>query len=314
MTTPSRPLIVGTRASRLARVQTDLVVAMLRAAHGTALPVEVRAQETEGDHTQAANVPLQSVAGRGVFVKDLEVGLLSHTFDLVVHSLKDITTDLAEGLQIAAVPGRADVRDVLVSPSGLMLAALPAGARVGTSSPRRAAQLAAQRPDLVFAPIRGNVDTRIRKADSGEYDAVVLAAAGMDRLGLSGRITEYFDAGVCMPDPGQGALAIEVRADDAATIALLAPLNDPAARACVDAERALLHALGGGCQLPVGGWATVEGERLTLRAVACSPSGRHILRHEAAGAVGDAAQVGQELAEQLLQQGARALLEEVVGG
>lgn len=310
MRAPVRPLVIGTRASALARAQADLVADLLRRAHGDRLAVAVVTGDTEGDRTQAADVPLGDLAGRGVFVKDLERLLLDGTVDLLVHSMKDVTTDLAEGLAIVAVPPRADPRDALVARSGAPLAALPPGARVGTSSPRRAAQLAAVRRDLVFTAIRGNVDTRLRKLDAGDYDAVVLAAAGLQRLGLAHRITEYLDPEVCMPDPGQGALAVEARAGDGAVRALAAPLDDAASHAAVTAERAVLQALGGGCALPMGALAEVREGWLKLRAVACSPDGRRTLRRAVAGPATEAASLGQELAATLLAGGARGLLQE----
>ena len=309
MQATTRPLIIGTRASRLARTQTGLVVAMLRAAHGDGLAMEVRTSDTEGDRSQASNAPLADMAGRGVFVKDLERSLADGSIDLAVHSLKDVTTDLAEGMAIVAIPQRADPRDVLVTRSAGTLAQLPAGARIGTSSPRRAAQLAAARPGLDISPIRGNVDTRLQKLDRGDYDAVVLAAAGLVRLGLGGRITEYLEPAVCMPDAGQGALAIEARADDSAVAALLAPLDHAGTHAAVTAERALLRCLGGGCSLPVGTLATLEGAVLTLQAVVCSPNGSAMLRGTETGPAAEAEAIGGRLAQRLLDQGAQHLLE-----
>lgn len=309
----TRPLVIGTRASRLARAQTDIVIGLLQRYHGEGLAIVVRAQETEGDQTQQANVPLQSLAGRGVFVKDLEAGLLDGSIDLAVHSLKDITTDLSPGLTIAAIPERDDPRDVLVSAGDLSLAALPAGARVGTSSPRRLAQLAAARLDLHFLPIRGNVDTRLRKVDAGEYDATVLAAAGLRRLGLAERIAQYFEPDACMPDPGQGALAIEVRVDDQAVIDLLGPLDHAPTHAAVAAERALLRVLGGGCQLPVGALGRVDRDNLALEATVASPDGRTVLRDHLEGPAADPEGVGLELARRLITNGAGRLLEAVRG-
>jgi hydroxymethylbilane synthase len=304
-----RHLVIGTRPSRLALAQTDLVTEALRMAHGHRVTVEVRNRSTEGDRSQQSGMPLQAMAGRGVFVKDLEAMLLDGSADCLVHSLKDVTTDLAPGLALVAIPEREDPRDVLVSRGGQAFWALPAGARVATSSPRRVAQLAARRPDLRFVPIRGNVDTRLRKVDEAEVDAVVLAAAGLRRLGLEGRITEFLSPDVCMPDPGQGALALEARLGDTAVAELLRPLDHPPTSIAVKAERALLHALGGGCSLPVGALAHVEGATLTLQAVVCSPSGDRSLRRAASGPVADAEALGAGLANALLEDGARALLE-----
>jgi len=308
-----RPLIIGTRPSRLALAQTDLVVAWLRQVHGSAFAVEVRNRATEGDTSQQAGTPLKDMAGRGVFVNDLEAMLLDGSADCLVHSLKDVTTDLAPGLALVAIPEREDPRDVLVSRSGGTLNALPVGARVATSSPRRVAQLTALRPDLQFVPIRGNVDTRLRKLDAGEVDALVLAAAGLRRLGLETRISEYLSSEVCMPDAGQGALAIEARDDAAAVAALLQPLDHAPTRAAVEAERALLRALGGGCSLPVGALARIDGGRLKLEAVVSSPNGSQSLRRSIAGPVEDSSALGAALAQELLSDGARSLLEVASG-
>ena len=256
--TVTRTLIIGTRGSRLARIQTDIVVGLL-----PGVLVEIRVVRTEGDRTQAQNTPLDQLP-RGVFVKELEAALLDGSIDLAVHSLKDMTTDQDPRLTVAAIPAREDPRDVLV---GARLTDLPAGARVGTSSPRRTAQLRAIRPDLRFESIRGNVDTRVRKVEDGEYDAAVLAAAGLARLGLEDKIAEYFTPETCLPDPGQGALAVQVRASDKALIDLLAPLNHHPTRAAVTAERALLRELGGGCKVPIGAMGVVENGRLTLYGV-----------------------------------------------
>ncbi len=308
----ARPLVVGTRASRLAQTQTAWVVDRLVAAH-PGLQVRLAPTDTEGDHTQAANVPLQELAGRGVFVKDLEAGIIGGRFDAAVHSLKDITTDLTPGLALVAIPEREDPRDVLISRDGSRLHALPVGATVGTSSPRRAAQLAACRRDLRFVAIRGNVDPRLRKLDAGDFDAIVLAAAGLSRLVLSHRVTDYLDPEVCMPDPGQAALAVEAAADNAALAALFAALDDPATNTAVTAERAMLHALGGGCQLPVGALGRVDGATLTLRGVVCSPDGALVLRDSVIGTAAEPAAAGRALAEHLLAKGARRLLEPVRG-
>ncbi|MBI2886312.1 MAG: hydroxymethylbilane synthase [Chloroflexi bacterium] len=309
MSTTTRPLVVGTRGSPLALVQTQLVLDQLRKLHPhQEFVVEVRSISTEGDRTQAQDVPLQQLAGRGVFVKDLEVALLEGAIDLAVHSLKDMTSELQAGLVIAAVPEREDPRDVLVSQTGGRLDSLPEGARVGSSSPRRAAQLRALRPDLRFEPIRGNVDTRVRKVERGEYDAAVLAAAGLVRLGLADRIAEYFPSEVCLPDPGQGALAVEVRADDARVLTLLAPLNHPETWAAVTAERALLKALGGGCQVPIAAFGEATDGRLTLHGLVASPEDGGLIRSVATGALDAPEALGQSLAESLLAKGARRFL------
>ncbi len=268
MTTSTKPLVAGSRGSRLALAQTNWVLERLRALHPARdFVARVQTIATEGDRSQSANVPLAQIAGRGVFVKDLERALSAGSIDFAVHSLKDMTTSLEPQFVIGAIPQREDPRDVLVSRNGLPLASQPPGARIGTSSPRRAAQLSLERPDLQFVPIRGNVDTRIRKVEAGEYDAVVLAAAGLLRLGLGATIAEYLAPDRCLPDPGQGALAVEVRNGDEEILDLVRAIDDPVTRAAVSAERAFLAALGGGCQTPAGALATLQGATLTLRAV-----------------------------------------------
>lgn len=298
--TATRALVIGTRGSRLARIQTDIVLALLkhvgqasspdftlRGAEG--IPVEVRVVHTEGDRTQAQNTPLDQLP-RGVFVKELESALLDGSIDIAVHSLKDMTTEQDPRLTIAAIPEREDPRDVMV---GVRLVDLPPGARVGTGSPRRTAQLRSVRPDLRFESIRGNVDTRVRKVEEGEFNAVVLAAAGLTRLGLKERIAEYFEPDVCLPDPGQGALAVQVRASDTALIDLLASLNHAPTWAAVIAERALLRELGGGCKVPIGALGVVDRDRLTLYGVIDT------VRASLSGPAGDPEALGVALAREL---------------
>jgi len=305
----TNPLVVGTRGSPLALIQTDMIVQRLRELHpGQEFVVEVRHFVTEGDRSQTTNVPLAQIAGRGVFVKELEAALLDGTIDLAVHSLKDMTSDLEPGLVIAAVGLREDPRDVLVSQRQLSLAALPLGARVGSSSPRRAAQLSALRPDLRFEPIRGNVDTRIHKVQQGEYDAAVLAAAGLIRLGLAEHITEYFSPDICLPDAGQGALAVETRADDIRSRELLAMLNHKPTWAAVTAERSLLRALGGGCQVPIAAFGEIQGDHLSLRGLVASGDYQQIIRSREQGSPDDPEGLGQALAAKLRAQGADHLL------
>ena len=305
----TKPLVVGTRGSPLALIQTDMIVQRLRELHPDQnFVVEVRHIVTEGDRSQTTNVPLAQIAGRGVFVKELEAALLEGTIDLAVHSLKDMTSDMEPGLVIAAVGPREDPRDVLVSQRQLSLTALPQGARVGSSSPRRAAQLSALRPDLRFEPIRGNVDTRIRKVQQGEYDAAVLAAAGLIRLGLADHITEYFSPDICLPDAGQGALAVETRADDIRSRELLAILNHKPTWAAVTAERSLLRALGGGCQVPIAGFGEIQGDHLSLRGLVASSDYRQIIRSWEQGSPDDPEALGQALAAKLRAQGADHLL------
>lgn len=303
MTAGTRRIVIGTRGSRLALAQTAWVVDRLRGrAAAAGIPLEVVTLSTEGDRSQAPEIPLQAIAGRGVFVKELEWALSQGTIDIAVHSLKDMTVATSEDLTVAAIPERADARDVLISRGGLSFAALSTGAVVGTDSPRRVAQLTRLRPDLSFQGIRGNVDTRIAKVDAGTYDAVVLAAAGLQRLGLAHRITETFDIDMCTPDPGQGALALEVRRSDLTCAALVEGLDHRPTRAAVAAERAVLAALGGGCLTPVGAYATVAAGLLHLQAALVTPGGRRVTA-AVSGPEPDAEALGRRAAEHLITAG-----------
>jgi hydroxymethylbilane synthase len=310
-TTGARTLRLGTRASRLATTQSDLVARAVRDRLG--LDVELVHVSTEGDRSGA---PLASLGGTGVFVSALRESLLRGEVDLAVHSLKDLPTAPPDGIALAAVPPREDPRDVLVARDGLTLGELPAGSRVGTGSPRRVAQLGALGLGLACVEIRGNVDTRVRRVADGEVDAVVLARAGLARLGRADEATEVLDPIQVLPAPGQGALAVECRADDHQLRDLLAELDDPATRACVTAERAVLAVLEAGCSAPVGALAEVvegeDGEELWLRAVALSADGSAAVRNSASGPLGDADGVGTRLARQLLDDGAADLIDEPV--
>jgi len=281
-----------------------MLVAALRA-HHPRVTVDVRRITTKGDVMR--DVPLATIAGRGVFVDAIEQALREGEIDFAVHSAKDLPSTLPPDMRLGAVPERADARDVLVAPAGT-LAELPAGARVGTSSLRRACQLRTLRPDLDVREMRGNVDTRLAKLDRGDYDAIVLAAAGLIRLGFSARASEWFDPGAMMPSPGQGALAVEIRSDDDALHSLLAPLTHEATERAVVAERAFLAGLGAGCAAAVGAHATVDDRAtLELRAFVGAPDGR-MLRDRAVGAPERAAAIGQQLAERMLAGGADTLI------
>ena len=299
-----RALIVGTRGSRLALRQTESALAALHMAVPDA-SFEVQTIRTAGDRSAAS---LSEIGGRGVFVIELERALLEREIDIAVHSLKDLPVEETSGLAIAAVLAREDPRDALVSRRGV-LAELPAGAIVGTGSPRRAAQLAALRGDLRIADIRGNVDTRIRKVESGEYDAVVLAAAGLARLGWTKRAAQLFEFEQMLPAPGQGALAVQVRTDDAATFATVLAVDHAETRASVTAERAFERRLGGGCHAAIAALATLSGERLRLSGLIGDPEGGRVFRGELDGTTHDPASLGLKLAEQLIDQGAGELLE-----
>ena len=290
-------LRLGTRGSALARAQSGLVADAIDGS------VELVLISTAGDRSSA---PVESIGGTGVFVSALRDALLAGEIDLAVHSYKDLPTAPADGLVIAAVPERADARDALIARDGLGLAELPAGSRVGTGAPRRMAQLRAARPDLEFVPIRGNVDTRLRKVSEGELDAVVLAAAGLDRLGRSGEITELLDPAVVTPAPAQGALAVECRVGD--MVELLSPLDHPQSRATVAAERAMLAKLESGCHAPIGGFAQIHNDNLVLRGMAAALDGSVVVRREATGSITDAERLGHGLATELLAAGVSDLL------
>ena len=310
MSAPPLPAAVtlGTRASALARAQTEIVAARLATAR-PALECTTRVISTAGDRTQDSGEPLPSIGGKGLFTAELERALRDGAIDIAVHSLKDLPTEDAPGVAIGAVTAREDVRDCLVARTAGSLAALPAGAVVGTSSLRRSAQLAALRPDLEIRSIRGNVDTRIRKVSDGEYDAAVLAAAGIRRLALDDVVTEWLSDETMLPAPGQGALAIQCRADDEAVLALLAALDDPAARAETTAERAFLRTLGGGCAAPVAALAvTTTTPRVRLQGLVASVDGRQVVRVTGEG---EPADVGERLAEEALSRGADRILADV---
>jgi len=295
-------LTIASRGSQLALWQAHWVQAQLAAlGHPSAVDII----KTTGD--RITDVPLAQVGSKGLFTKEIEEALLAGRADLAVHSLKDLPTELPAGLVLAATPAREDPRDAIV---GRRLADLPAGAKLGTSSLRRAAQLRKVRPDLEIEPVRGNLDTRLRKLDAGQYDAIVLAAAGLRRLGWEDRIAEILSPDIVCPAVGQGSLAIETAAGHEQPCA---QLDHAPTRAAVTAERALLRALGGGCQVPIGAYATVADGRLSLQAVVVSPDGAHLIRQQSEGLAADAAEIGRSLGETLLAAGADQILESVYG-
>ena len=304
---PVASVTVGTRGSRLARAQTDRVVSLLGAAW-PALRCDVRAIVTRGDRTQRSGEPLPEIGGKGLFTAELEQALRDGDIDLAVHSLKDLPTEPPSGIVVGAVCEREDVRDCLVARDGLSVATLPAGAVVGTSSLRRAAQLRALRPDLEVRSIRGNVDTRVRKMRAGEFAAVVLAAAGVLRLGLEDEVSEWLGTDEMLPAPGQGALAVQCRAGNEAVLALLAAIDDADARAATSAERAFLRALGAGCTAPVAAFAEPTELGVRLVGMVASEDGARVVRVEAEGAPEE---VGERLARQALAAGAAEILAEV---
>ena len=299
------PVRIGTRASLLATTQSELVAAMVRDRLGR--ETELVEISTEGDRSQASDTPIEQAGGTGIFVSALRDALLRGDVDVAVHSLKDLPTAASEGIHLAAVPPREDPRDVVVARDGLTLGELPAGARVGTGSPRRVAQLLALGLGLDVVGVRGNVDTRIGKVHSGEYDAVLLARAGLSRIGRLEEVTEVLDPLQMLPAPGQGALAVECRADDDLATAL-SVLDDRVSRAAVEAERAVLATLEGGCSAPIGALADVvegeDGDELWVRAIALSADGALSVRMSATGDPNDAAGVGTRLAKEMLADGA----------
>jgi hydroxymethylbilane synthase len=299
-------LRIGSRGSQLALWQANHIAALLR---GRGHEVEIEIIKTTGD--KITDVPLAKVGTKGMFTKEIEEALAAGRVDLAVHSLKDLPTEITSGFEIAAVPKRDDPRDVFCSRKYASIEALPKAARVGTSSLRRQAQLKALRADLDLHPLRGNVDTRLAKLEGGEYDAVILAAAGLNRLGKTESIKQFISADVMCPAAGQGALAVEVRARDTATLQLLTFLDDSDARATTICERALLGRLGGGCQVPIGAMAEMRSGRLHLRAVVANPDGSLVLRESGDGE--DPVQLGESVGDALLRRGGKAILEAVYG-
>ncbi|MBZ5595823.1 MAG: hydroxymethylbilane synthase [Acidobacteriia bacterium] len=297
-------LVIGSRGSQLALWQAKWIAARL-AERGQETRIEII--KTTGD--KITDVPLAKVGTKGLFTKEIEEALLDGRIDLAVHSLKDLPTEVPEGLAIVAIPEREDPRDAMV---GVTLGNLTAGAKVGTSSLRRAAQLRVMRKDLKIESVRGNLDTRVRKLDEGQYDAIVLAAAGLTRLGWAHRIAEILSPEVMCPAVGQGALAVETRAEGSARN-ICGALDHAATRMAVTAERAVLASLGGGCQVPIGAHARVSGERLQLVGVVIAPDGERVVRKADQGAVADADEVGRRVGAALLADGAREILEEVYG-
>ena len=309
MSTPDQ-LVFGTRGSKLARYQTNLVAKKLTAIF-TDLIAKTIIFSTKGDRELSKSLP--EIGGKGLFTAELEAALRQHTIDLAVHSLKDLPTEDSPGLTIGAILPRANPADVLVSRQGYTLDTLPWGATVGTSSLRRRAQLLAYRPDLAISSLRGNVDTRIQKAlnPTGPYDAIILAAAGLKRVGLDAHISQFIPLDLMLPAPGQGAIAVQCRAADEATLSKLAQLNHAPTYQAVLAERAFLAGLGGGCSLPVGALGQVNGETLEIQGVVADLDGRRLVRVVQHGAAIDAQAIGQVLAQQALIQGAREILEAV---
>jgi hydroxymethylbilane synthase len=295
---------IGSRGSTLALAQARWVQKQIEN-NRPDLRVELAIIKTSGDRFVDAS--LRAIGGKGLFTKEIEDALLRGEIDIAVHSMKDLPTELPPGLVMAAIPEREDPRDVLVSRRGNSLKTLPAGTKIGTGSLRREAQLRHYRRDLYVVPIRGNVDTRLKKLDEGEVDALVMAAAGLNRIGQAGRIAEFIAADICVSAVAQGALAVEARVD-ASVRETLSFLHDAKADTEVSAERAFLSRLGGGCQVPVGARATLKENKLHILGIVAEPDGSSLCRGEKSGALGDAGGLGRELAEQLLNQGADIML------
>jgi hydroxymethylbilane synthase len=303
-----KALRIATRGSALALWQANHIRERLMQLHG--VESELIRIRTSGDRFQGASVAQVSeqTGTKGIFIKELEEALLAGTADLAVHSMKDVPTENPAGLIFPAITKREDVRDCLISRDGAKLKDLAAGARIGTSSLRRQAQLRHHRPDLELVELRGNVDTRLRKVAAGEFDAIVLATAGVKRLGASDKITEILSTEIMLPAVGQGALGIETRADDRETLRLVAGLDDAESHAAVTAERALLRELEGGCQLPLGAWARRENGELRLEACVFSADGKEFVRNKLRGEVGDAEKLGVRLGQMLIEAGADRIL------
>lgn len=300
-------VVIGSRGSALAMWQTNHVAEMLRQKFG--VETEIVRIKTTGD--KILDSPLAKIGSKGLFVKEIEIALQEKRIDLAVHSAKDVPTETPEGLVIAAFLEREDPRDALISKDGSILSELPRGAMVGTSSLRRRAQLLHFRPDLQLVDVRGNVDTRLRKMNEGQFDAIILAKAGLKRMGHEGDITEVISTDVMLPAVGQGSIAVECRADDERILEMLAEINHPDTGCAVKAERALMRELEGGCQVPIGAYARIEDSRLVMDAMIASLDGKVLIRDRIEGSPDEAESLGRELARRLYQAGGSDILEEI---
>jgi len=304
----TQTLRIATRSSPLAMWQAEHVRDRLLALHD-GLTVELVTMTTRGD--KILDTPLAKIGGKGLFVKELEVGILEGRADIAVHSMKDVPVEFPDGLSLAVVLAGEDPRDAFVSNRYASVDDLPQGAHVGTASLRRQSQLLARRPDLKIGALRGNVNTRLRKLDEGQFDAILLACAGLKRLGMADRISRALEPEESLPAIGQGIVGIEARVDDRTVLDLIEPLADPVSALRITAERALNQTLAGGCQVPIAGHATLHGEELLLRGLVGQPDGQLIVRGEVRGPQADGARLGAELGEQLLRDGAREILAEL---
>ncbi len=301
---------IATRKSPLAIWQAEHVAAELKKAH-PGLTVELLGMSTKGD--RILDAPLAKIGGKGLFVKELEQGMLEGSADIAVHSMKDVPVELPAGLHLPIIMQREDPRDAFVSNHCTTLEELPQGACVGTSSLRRQSQLSERRPDLVIKPLRGNVNTRLAKLDAGEFDAIILASAGLIRLGFAERIASFISAEQSLPAIGQGAVGIECRIDDERINRLLKPLHHEETAICVGAERAMNHRLNGGCQVPIAGYAELQDGKIQMRGLVGEPDGSHILRAEARGDAAQTEQLGIQVADELLSRGADRILKALYG-
>ena len=313
MSTPTAArttLVLGTRASKLALQQSEWFQAQIQAI-APDITVTLTRIQTSGD--KIVDVPLAKIGGKGLFVKEIEEALLSGDIDFAVHSMKDVPTQLPDGLEILCVPPREDSRDALISRTGCRFQEFPVGVRVGSSSLRRQSQFLHARPDLRIEMLRGNLDTRLKKLKEGQFDAIILAAAGLRRLGWTEEITEYLDPQLCLPAIGQGALGIEGRSNDQFVRSILSRLTHPPTQVAVTAERALLHRLEGGCQVPIAAYATLTNDQVHLEGLVASVDGKTVIRDAVQGTRAEAQVLGTRLAERLLARGADKILGEIYG-
>ena len=304
----NNPIKIGTRGSKLALWQANWVKSVLEQ-NFPPTPIELIVIKTQGD--KILDVPLAKVGGKGLFVKEIEQALLTRRIDIAVHSMKDMPADIPEGLCIGAIPERENPVDVFISRNGAGFNELAAGSIIGTSSLRRGAQLRHARPDIVIQPIRGNLDTRLKKLESENFDALVLAAAGVKRLNLEHKITEYLDPGIMLPAIGQGALCIEIRKDDSTVGPVVASLDHASTRAVVAGERAFLNRLEGGCQVPIAGHGRISEKQFALTGLVAEVDGTRVIKGEKSGPLDSAETIGIDLAEELLAGGAHKILEKL---
>lgn len=305
----SHKIIIGSRGSQLALWQANWVKSQLENLHGNA-DISIRVITTSGDKIK--DVPLSKIGGKGLFVKEIEEALLAKEIDLAVHSMKDVPIEIPSQLEISIITKRENPLDALISKNGKKLADLPQGATIGTSSLRRSSQLLNHRNDFKIHPLRGNVDTRLKKVEEGKYDAILLASAGLNRLGWSNRITEEISHEIIIPAMGQGALGIETRLGDTKTYNFISSLNHEQTNYEVSAERALVGKLDGGCQVPIGAYAKIEDNLITLKGLVASLDGKIIHKSEIVGPIDDAINIGQDLGEELLKMGANEILEKLI--